>query len=1024
MLGSPLGSTQVMSRFLVLGICTFLAACGGTDGGTTPQQIPTSVRVTPSDGTITAIGGTLQLGGQVLDAEGKAIGSSTLQWSSSAVGVATVNGSGLVTGITNGTASITATASGLTASALVTVQQEATVLTVTPGDETVFVEATAQFGAVAADANGNEMPEAPVVWTSGDTGIATVDETGLATGVAAGVVTLTATSGAASGTATLTVLVPPDPLEPGADTNLQGEVAASTVVVPAGVTVTATSALTITATEAISIAGTIVGDCVAITLDGSASVTITGTVVNSCSGAVGEVPPGITLLGDGALTLTGATVTSFGAIIVGNDREAAGAGASSSSTRAPDRGTSRVTPSLTSQESDACSFVATTIESRTSSELDGASGVATGGDGRDGRNVLLTCRGDITFDDAALVGGDGGAGGAATNPAGDAVGGKGGSGGDVSVRTGSTIIVVNGVSVRTGSGGPGGRATASGIEPTATGGRGGEAGQPFLVAMETRSSPATSPLRFQFGNGGSGGNATATALDGNAATSSATAEEGGSATATGGRGGDTGSNQAFTPAHLSGIITNAFVQASPDPEAGKGGNAIVTAGNGGAGNAAFPGGGRGGAMGAIGGDGGNTAWVNGTGVRLAGRAGAGGDIRFQGGGGGSGFDGCSVDPTVAGGIGGAGGIASGRVGVFGLGSAEFAIASGATVFQSAGNGGAGGNGAEGGAGGGAGTDGVTVSTKVTRTGTNFAAGASGGECSAAPTNTALVVTDGGELFVIDLATMSIAQQVTITDPNDLHRGIARSMDGLTVWVVTEGGVVKALDAATREELVSVTRPAGLKAVAVHPTTGKVYIANSTTELVTPLNPQTGMQDGTAIPTMSGQQILFTPDGSMGFLRTSTGVTAFDPAAGSVVGSEISLINPSHMAMTPDGSKVYVLYGSGTGSVSVIDVATRMVTKTIAIGGTNPSGELAVSPDGATVWVNPGLFTAISVIDTATDVKTGEVPAAGLTDRVAFSVNGLIAYMWGITTLHALDLLGNPVAAALDLGYVLLALLLY
>ena len=297
-----IGHIRSAIALVALSPCVILSACGGSDGGGTttgPQQIPTSVRVTPAQGTITALSGTLQLTGQVLDAQGAPISGSTMQWSSSPAAVATVSGSGLVTGLQNGTATITATSSGLSASALITVQQEPGAVTVTPSSESLFEGATLQLAASVADANANAMPGATVSWATSDAAAATVSDAGLVTGVAVGPATITATSGSASGTASLTILAKPDPLEPAADADL-----------------------TITATDAVTIAGTITGDCVAIEVDGAASVTITGTVSNDCAGAVGDEIPGLTIVADGELSFTDATLTSTGDITVGNDRAA------------------------------------------------------------------------------------------------------------------------------------------------------------------------------------------------------------------------------------------------------------------------------------------------------------------------------------------------------------------------------------------------------------------------------------------------------------------------------------------------------------------------------------------------------------------------------------------------------------------------------------------------------------------------------------------------------------------------------
>ncbi|MBI4779528.1 Ig-like domain-containing protein [Candidatus Falkowbacteria bacterium] len=82
-----------------------------------------------------------------------------------------------------------------------------TTITVLPATSTTTVGGTQQFTATAYDQFGAAMNPQPIfTWTSSDTNMVTIDQTGLATGVAVcGPTTITATSGAVSGTASLTV---------------------------------------------------------------------------------------------------------------------------------------------------------------------------------------------------------------------------------------------------------------------------------------------------------------------------------------------------------------------------------------------------------------------------------------------------------------------------------------------------------------------------------------------------------------------------------------------------------------------------------------------------------------------------------------------------------------------------------------------------------------------------------------------------------------------------------------------------
>ena len=95
---------------------TLAAACGGGDSPS-PTALPT-VPDPPRATTVTVsrttaeldVGETVQLTAEVRDQNSNVMAAATVTWTSSAGSVATVNASGLVTGVAEGTATITASA--------------------------------------------------------------------------------------------------------------------------------------------------------------------------------------------------------------------------------------------------------------------------------------------------------------------------------------------------------------------------------------------------------------------------------------------------------------------------------------------------------------------------------------------------------------------------------------------------------------------------------------------------------------------------------------------------------------------------------------------------------------------------------------------------------------------------------------------------------------------------------------------------------------------------------------------------
>ena len=198
----------------VLASVTLAWGCGGDSGApTAPLPVPdppraTTVTVSPTTAELD-VGETVQLRAEVRDQNSNVMVGAVVIWTSSAGSVATVDASGLVTGVGEGTATITASsgsAQGTAAITVVSVPEPVASVEVSPSAETVAVGATLQLTAEAFDANGQAVAGAEFLWESSQTSVATVDASGLVTGVGEGTATITASSGSAQGTAAITVV--------------------------------------------------------------------------------------------------------------------------------------------------------------------------------------------------------------------------------------------------------------------------------------------------------------------------------------------------------------------------------------------------------------------------------------------------------------------------------------------------------------------------------------------------------------------------------------------------------------------------------------------------------------------------------------------------------------------------------------------------------------------------------------------------------------------------------------------------
>ena len=183
--------------------------CGdGGDPAEPEPHRPTTVTISPATAELTALGASAQLSARVLDQNGQAMSAANATWSSNNTAVASVNATGLVTAVANGTVIITATAGPASTTAMVTVAQAVAAVAVAPTAGMLLTGDTLRLAAEATDANGHAVADADFTWMSSDTLVAVVDDAGLVTGLGTGEAAITATAAGVSGRAVLAVVTP------------------------------------------------------------------------------------------------------------------------------------------------------------------------------------------------------------------------------------------------------------------------------------------------------------------------------------------------------------------------------------------------------------------------------------------------------------------------------------------------------------------------------------------------------------------------------------------------------------------------------------------------------------------------------------------------------------------------------------------------------------------------------------------------------------------------------------------------
>jgi len=303
---------SVSSSGLVTGVAaggpvTITATSEGQSGTATVNVTVApvaSVTVTPATASV-AMSQTVQLTATPKDANGNPLTGRAISWSSSDNTIATVNSSGLVTGVAAGSVTITATSEGKSGTASVTVTGPPVAsVTVTPPSASVQAGQTVQLTATLKDANGNILTGRVVTWSSNNTSVANVNSSGLVTANTAGSATITATSEGKTGTSAITVTAVP---------------VASVTVTPATASVPTGGTVQLTATPKDANGNPLSGRTITWQSSNSAIASVNGSGL--VTGVASGGPATITATSEGqsgsaAVTVTAASATQFGHVFV------------------------------------------------------------------------------------------------------------------------------------------------------------------------------------------------------------------------------------------------------------------------------------------------------------------------------------------------------------------------------------------------------------------------------------------------------------------------------------------------------------------------------------------------------------------------------------------------------------------------------------------------------------------------------------------------------------------------------------
>jgi uncharacterized protein YjdB len=157
------------------------------------------------------VGQTQPLTVKMWDKKGRAVTGRLVTWSSSNDAVALVSANGEVTGMNPGRATLFASAEGNSSSTNIEVKPvpPAASLAVTPNPVTMLPGEETQLTVKVTDAEGQELTGKSITWSSADSAIASVSNSGMVTGMSEGQTTVSVTVDDKTEQVSVSVAYPP-----------------------------------------------------------------------------------------------------------------------------------------------------------------------------------------------------------------------------------------------------------------------------------------------------------------------------------------------------------------------------------------------------------------------------------------------------------------------------------------------------------------------------------------------------------------------------------------------------------------------------------------------------------------------------------------------------------------------------------------------------------------------------------------------------------------------------------------------
>ncbi|WP_424359477.1 YncE family protein [Methanocella sp. MCL-LM] len=225
---------------------------------------------------------------------------------------------------------------------------------------------------------------------------------------------------------------------------------------------------------------------------------------------------------------------------------------------------------------------------------------------------------------------------------------------------------------------------------------------------------------------------------------------------------------------------------------------------------------------------------------------------------------------------------------------------------------------------------------------------------------------------------------------------ATSPEPYSVYLTTEGGILRKIDPQTDRILTNVTLGSGSGAIVANPDDGRLYVCNGNNVTVIDTADDSIVKNLTF--DMGACWAELSPDGSRLFVNycghdAPGNVAIVDTTNYEVIGTVYDVPFSWGMAVSPDGKYLY-MSDYWDNRLTVIDTKKASIVKSISCGlaGGN-AADVAVSPDGKTVYVSIWSANYLAIINTDTMSREDTVNMQGRSSSgVVVSPDGRYVYL--------------------------------